>query len=140
MPSLRECVNCGTTTTHFWHRDHAGAFLCNSCNSCDRNVSHPPTLSSAGGGGGGGVNNNNGVVNNRSSVSAQRANKKNVTNRRVGLVCSNCQTTTTTLWRRDNHGDPVCNACGLYFKLHSVRLISCHFNLSIVLNELYFLF
>ena len=32
--------------------------------------------------------------------------------------CTNCQTMTTSLWRRDNNGSPVCNACGLYFKMH----------------------
>ena len=41
--------------------------------------------------------------------------------RRVGLQCANCHTTTTTLWRRNNEGEPVCNACGLYFKLHGVN-------------------
>ena len=43
-------------------------------------------------------------------------------NRRSGLSCANCSTTTTTLWRRNNEGHPVCNACGLYFKLHNVSL------------------
>jgi len=41
--------------------------------------------------------------------------------RRVGLCCTNCGTTTTTLWRRNNDGEPVCNACGLYYKLHGVN-------------------
>uniref|UniRef100_A0A034V4M6 PDZ and LIM domain protein Zasp n=2 Tax=Bactrocera dorsalis TaxID=27457 RepID=A0A034V4M6_BACDO len=41
--------------------------------------------------------------------------------RRVGLSCSNCLTTHTSLWRRNPSGEPVCNACGLYFKLHSVK-------------------
>ena len=27
-----------------------------------------------------------------------------------------------TLWRRNKEGEPVCNACGLYFKLHNVSL------------------
>ena len=40
--------------------------------------------------------------------------------RRAGTCCANCQTTTTTLWRRNANGDPVCNACGLYYKLHNV--------------------
>lgn len=42
-------------------------------------------------------------------------------NRRTGVTCANCQTTSTTLWRRNNEGNPVCNACGLYFKLHNMN-------------------
>ncbi|KAF2985224.1 hypothetical protein EK904_007538 [Melospiza melodia maxima] len=38
----------------------------------------------------------------------------------MGLSCANCHTTTTTLWRRNAEGEPVCNACGLYMKLHGV--------------------
>ncbi|KAI1716431.1 GATA zinc finger domain-containing protein [Ditylenchus destructor] len=41
--------------------------------------------------------------------------------RRQGLICSNCNDHTTTLWRRNKQGQPVCNACGLYYKLHSVN-------------------
>ena len=37
------------------------------------------------------------------------------------MECANCHTTHTTLWRRNNQGEPVCNACGLYYKLHNVR-------------------
>uniref|UniRef100_A0A0N5B4B0 GATA-type domain-containing protein n=1 Tax=Strongyloides papillosus TaxID=174720 RepID=A0A0N5B4B0_STREA len=35
-----------------------------------------------------------------------------------GTKCSNCNTTTTTAWRRSDKGTLVCNACGLYFRLH----------------------
>jgi len=41
--------------------------------------------------------------------------------RATGVTCVNCSTTTTTLWRRNKNGDAVCNACGLYYKLHNVR-------------------
>ena len=36
-------------------------------------------------------------------------------------TCTNCRTAETTLWRRCPNGSPVCNACGLYFKLHKVN-------------------
>ncbi|KAI8079501.1 GATA zinc finger-domain-containing protein, partial [Gilbertella persicaria] len=35
--------------------------------------------------------------------------------------CANCQATTTPLWRRDASGNTICNACGLYYKLHHVH-------------------
>lgn len=37
------------------------------------------------------------------------------------MSCTNCGTTTTTIWRRNVRGEMVCNACGLYFKLHGVN-------------------
>ncbi|EMG49511.1 hypothetical protein G210_5718 [Candida maltosa Xu316] len=36
------------------------------------------------------------------------------------LECTNCQTRTTPLWRKSNNGDLLCNACGLFYKLHGV--------------------
>ncbi|CAR28418.1 hypothetical protein ZYGR_0S00480 [Zygosaccharomyces rouxii] len=34
--------------------------------------------------------------------------------------CTHCHTRTTPLWRRDPMGNPLCNACGLFLKLHGV--------------------
>lgn len=35
-----------------------------------------------------------------------------------GQECANCHQTQTPLWRKNDRGEPVCNACGLYAKLH----------------------
>lgn len=35
-------------------------------------------------------------------------------------TCTNCFTQTTPLWRRNTEGQPLCNACGLFLKLHGV--------------------
>lgn len=51
----------------------------------------------------------------------EKSSRRLSASRRVGLTCSNCRTSTTSLWRRNTMGEPVCNACGLYFKLHGVN-------------------
>ncbi|KAK7863079.1 hypothetical protein R5R35_011002 [Gryllus longicercus] len=51
----------------------------------------------------------------------EKASRRLNSARRAGMSCSNCQTSTTSLWRRNQLGEPVCNACGLYYKLHGVN-------------------
>ncbi|XP_037039370.1 box A-binding factor-like isoform X3 [Bradysia coprophila] len=54
-------------------------------------------------------------------VPEERSSRRLSASRRVGLSCSNCHTSQTSLWRRNQVGEPVCNACGLYYKLHNVH-------------------
>ncbi|OAX36153.1 hypothetical protein K503DRAFT_695677, partial [Rhizopogon vinicolor AM-OR11-026] len=37
------------------------------------------------------------------------------------LDCINCGTSKTLLWKRHDVGNNVCNACGLFHKLHGIH-------------------
>lgn len=57
------------------------------------------------------------------SANEGRANDQNGSasnNTGAPTTCTNCFTQTTPLWRRNPEGQPLCNACGLFLKLHGV--------------------
>ncbi|KAI5963662.1 uncharacterized protein KGF55_002542 [Candida pseudojiufengensis] len=53
------------------------------------------------------------------NISSSSTNNSNSSVKKI-LQCTNCETKTTPLWRKSNNGDLLCNACGLFFKLHGV--------------------
>ena len=95
QPDGRERINCHSTHTPLWRRDTNGNYLCNACGLYHKMNGH-----------------------NRPLIKPNK--RRLVTVKKTGVTCSNCQTFSTTLWRRNVDGLPVCNACGLYKKLHKV--------------------
>ena len=55
-----------------------------------------------------------------SNVPSRPGSPRQGENNGVPTTCTNCFTQTTPLWRRNPEGHPLCNACGLFLKLHGV--------------------
>ena len=55
-----------------------------------------------------------------SNVPSRPGSPRQGENSGVPTTCTNCFTQTTPLWRRNPEGHPLCNACGLFLKLHGV--------------------
>ncbi|ORX88181.1 hypothetical protein K493DRAFT_319562 [Basidiobolus meristosporus CBS 931.73] len=95
--SKLSCKNCGVTSTPLWRRSANDELLCNACGLYLKlhNMARPKTMKPH-------------VVRKDSRTDDSQSQP----------VCTNCLTTTTPLWRRDEEGATLCNACGLYLKLH----------------------
>ncbi|KAJ3141894.1 hypothetical protein HK100_005808 [Physocladia obscura] len=134
MPPITSCSNCTTTETTAWRlEDSTNRTLCNACFLYLRMYGSPrPTvkpipqqqqqkLT--------GISKTppktriripspvDGKVDNVTKAAVAKTAGVSVNN---SHVCSNCGTNHTTLWRRNDAGHPICNACGLYFRLHGV--------------------
>jgi len=91
------CANCGTTSTPLWRRNQEGKHICNACGLYEK------------------------TRNSQRPVGMRIGNRSRAPRGQGPAECSNCGTTNTSTWRRGEGGERICNACGLYFKLHKVQ-------------------
>ncbi|KAG9320979.1 hypothetical protein KVV02_007707 [Mortierella alpina] len=138
-----QCQNCGVTVTPLWRRSADNEPLCNACGLYHKlHASHRPkhlqqTIQATPVGGGAtlmnkGLRNTARVLGGSSPGSSLQQDSSDEGPECVesqsstsagGMqpTCSNCKTTMTPLWRKDDAGEILCNACGLYYKLHHIH-------------------
>ncbi|EJU00517.1 glucocorticoid receptor-like protein, partial [Dacryopinax primogenitus] len=96
-----QCANCGAKRTPLWRRGLGDELNCNACGLYVKQHKKPRPLNLQ--------RDANAAYKNGAGGSGQP---------QEPTRCSNCDTTNTPLWRKDADGSTLCNACGLYMKLH----------------------
>ncbi|KAF8064406.1 hypothetical protein FPV67DRAFT_220987 [Lyophyllum atratum] len=123
-----ECTNCGATHTPLWRRGLNDELNCNACGLyCKLHKRpRPKSMRNTHGEGRAQIPPRQETVDvmGLSSPIPKLPPRCSSPVHRIAQ-CYNCHTTATPLWRKDDEGKTVCNACGLYYKLHgSARPIS----------------
>ncbi|KAH8832650.1 hypothetical protein DL96DRAFT_669932 [Flagelloscypha sp. PMI_526] len=98
-PDVKECAHCHATTTPLWRREPGTLrLLCNACGLylLSRNKHRPAALIAA----------------------DQQEDEEEPDPYYNGPECTHCHSRTTSVWRRSKEGNQLCNACGVYQRMH----------------------
>ncbi|KAI0227830.1 Vacuolar protein-sorting-associated protein 33, partial [Massospora cicadina] len=93
-----KCINCGVKSTPLWRFTSGRKRLCNACGLYYKMHQHQRPLA---------------LKNNKAKYPPYRPR---------ALVCMDCDSQSTPLWRRDSKtGRPLCNSCGLYRRIKNQK-------------------